>query len=391
MNSINKIFVGGSVDSGKNILWRLLDGHSSMVSNCMHSNLGYFILNDNCKKFFLREKAAFVKEFDALIPMCKISYSTGEVASVDIGSLLFGLYSFSSYRVFYSNAKNSSMFISSKEGVQEKFIFKFDINGFEKTLEKKMFTGKKIFTEAEVIDVIYSSYIENIDNEDYSNNLEKKTFFVDTLPNGIDPVIMVAEKVPGAKIIIMTRDIESLLYANACRKIGYQGEVNVNSNTFKKILFSQKEFEKKMSIFYHKSAKLKASYKNIIFVNFNDLILNTENTMKELAKFIGIEYEPILASPSINGKVINSDKHQIIGSINDDPYKRLSEADMDLLKYIVHGFNKQYSIFKNISILLRAIKWRMLTRFSFKIAQLLKISLPRNSYLKIRKIYKDRM
>lgn len=122
MNSINKIFVGGSVDSGKNILWRLLDGHSSMVSNCMHSNLGYFILNDNCKKFFLREKAAFVKEFDALIPMCKISYSTGEVASVDIGSLLFGLYSFSSYRVFYSNAKNSSMFISSKEGVQEKFM-----------------------------------------------------------------------------------------------------------------------------------------------------------------------------------------------------------------------------------------------------------------------------
>ena len=98
-----------------------------------------------------------------------------------------------------------------------------------------------------------------------------------------------------------------------------------------------------------------------------------------------------MASPSINGKVIDSDKHQIIGSINDDPYKLLSEADMDLLKYIVHGFNKKYSIIKNISILLRAIKWRTLHLMFIKIGQLLKISLPRNFYLKIQKIYKDRI
>ena len=94
MNSINKIFVGGSVVSGKNILWRLLDGHSSMVSNCMHSNLGYFVLNDNCKNFFLRERPTFAKEWNTSIPTCKISYSTGEVASVDIGSFLYGLYSY---------------------------------------------------------------------------------------------------------------------------------------------------------------------------------------------------------------------------------------------------------------------------------------------------------
>jgi hypothetical protein len=113
--------------------------------------------------------------------------------------------------------------------------------------------------------------------------------------------------------------------------------------------------------------------------------------VKELAEFIGIEYEPILATPSINGKVLNSDKHQIIGNINDDPSRCLSEADMDLLKYIVHGFNKQYSILKNISILLRAIKWRMLRRLAIRVGQLLKISLPRNSYLKIKNIYKERM
>jgi hypothetical protein len=113
--------------------------------------------------------------------------------------------------------------------------------------------------------------------------------------------------------------------------------------------------------------------------------------MKELVKFIGIGYEPILASPSINGEVINSDKYQIIGKINDDPYRCLNVADMDLLKYLLYGFNKQYSILKNISILLRAIKWRMLHSLAIKIGQLLKISLPRTFYMKIKKIYKGKM
>ena len=388
MNSINKIFVGGSSDSGKNILWRLLDGHSSMVSNCMHSNLGYFVLNDNCKKFFLKQSPAFVKETNAFIPICKISYSTGEVVSLDIGKFFYGLYSFSSYRAFYSWSKGSSMFVHIKEGWNERFPFIFDINGFEKILEKKMFTGG-VFTEAEVLDVIYSSYIQNLGNN--TNNSDNKNYFVDTLPNGIDPVITVTEKVPGAKIIIMVRDFESLLYSNAIRKMSYQGKFKVDTNSFRKTLFNQKKYEKKMRIFYQKVAELQASEKNIFFVNFNDLILNTENIMKELAKFIGIDYNPILASPSVSGNVINSDKYQIIGSINDDPYKHLSKADIDLLEYIVHGLNKQYSILKNISILLRAIKWRTFYSLDIKIGQLLKISLPRGLYLKIEKFYKERM
>jgi hypothetical protein len=70
-------------------------------------------------------------------------------------------------------------------------------------------------------------------------------------------------------------------------------------------------------------------------------------------------------------------KHQIIGSINDDPYKCLSEADLDLLKYIIHGFNKQYSVFKNISIFIQAIKWRMLHSLVIYLSKVLKSFLPR--------------
>ena len=174
MESINKIFTGGSIVSGKNILWRLLDGHSEMISNCMHSNLGFFILNDKCKKYFLREKAAFIKSADDDVPHFEISYNTGEIAKVDIGSFFYGLYTFSNYKIFYSTAKAKSTFVHMKEGLHESFTFIFDINGFEKTLEKKLFTKKKLFTEEDVIDIIYSAYIESLGNKKIGVTLTEK-------------------------------------------------------------------------------------------------------------------------------------------------------------------------------------------------------------------------
>ena len=48
-----KVFVGGSVMSGKNILWRLFDGHTKIISNIQHNNMGSFILSEQCKEVFL--------------------------------------------------------------------------------------------------------------------------------------------------------------------------------------------------------------------------------------------------------------------------------------------------------------------------------------------------
>jgi hypothetical protein len=383
MNSINKIFAGGIVMSGKSTLWRLLDGHSSIVSNCMHSNIGYFILDENCKKFFLRKVSALSKAPYAYVPMCKISYNTGEVALVDIGTFLYGLYSFSSYRGMYSWAKGGSMFVNMKEGLNERFPFVFDIKGFEETLEKVMFSGEKVFTEEEVLDVIYSSYITNLDNTLTTNNLTQKTHFVDTLKNGIASLREVAAKAPGAKIIIMVRDLESLIFANATRIMSYQGEVKINTNAFKKTLLSQLKEEKFFRTFLDDASKLQVSNQNVTLVNFHDLILNTESTMKKLAKFIGIDYEPILAIPSINGNLIKSDEYQIIGKINDDPYNCLNTADIDLLKYVVSGYNRQYSIFKNFLIFLRIINWRYLPIMAKEMGRLLKIIFPNKVYIKI--------
>ena len=81
-----------------------------------------------------------------------------------------------------------------------------------------------------MFDVIYSSYIRSLGGNIFSEKLlEQKRYFVDTLPNGIDPIRKVANKVPEAKIIIMKRNLESLLFSNAARMTSYQGEVQVDN------------------------------------------------------------------------------------------------------------------------------------------------------------------
>ena len=169
--------------------------------------------------------------------------------------------------------------------------------------------------------------------------------------------------------------------------MSYKGDVQVN-DTFMRVLYNQKQFEEKMKTFKNDVNNLQASQKNILVVDFNNLILDTESTMKDIAKFIGIEYDPILALPSINGKIISNEKYQIIGKINDDPYNFLSKKEIDLLKYFLFGFNKKYSILKNVSILLLAIKWRHLTSIKRLISVLLEAVIPERIFLRLKKIYR---
>ena len=156
----------------------------------------------------------------------------------------------------------------------------------------------------------------------------------------------------------MDRELISLLFANAIRNSSYE---DLNNYYFKKILFNQ-------------------------LARANQV--NPSKVMKDIATFLDIEFTDILSSPSICGKIINNTKYPIIGQINDDPYECLSKTEVDILKYIVYGSNKQYSIVKNVSILFQAIKWQYLTSIKRLMVVLLKAILPSRIFLYLKKIYK---
>ena len=111
-------------------------------------------------------------------------------------------------------------------------------------------------------------------------------------------------------------------------------------------------------------------------------MVNTDIVMKDIATFLNIEFMDILSSPSICGKIISNTKYPIIGQINDDPYKLLSETEVNILKYIAYGSNRQYSILKNISIFFQAIKWRFLPW----IKRLMLSILPSRIFFRLKKI-----
>jgi restriction endonuclease S subunit len=146
-----------------------------------------------------------------------------------------------------------------------------------------------------------------------------------------------------------------------------------------------------MKVFNEKAIKLSESSKNIALIDFKDLVLNTEDTMKDLSDFIGINFEKILISPSINGQEIDNETYKIIGNINDDPNKYLSKNEMDVLMYSINGFNKKYSFFKNLVIFLKLLKWRLFPNTISLIKKLLSKVLSRRLYSLIRSYYKEKI
>ena len=53
---MKKIFLGGNVMSGKNILRKMIDGHVEVLCNPGHDMLNNVALSDSAKEFFLRRR-----------------------------------------------------------------------------------------------------------------------------------------------------------------------------------------------------------------------------------------------------------------------------------------------------------------------------------------------
>ncbi len=381
---LKKVFVGGNVMSGKNILRKLLDGHPKLLCNHIHDMMGIFVYSEQAKQFFFRKRNQSYLSIQPFLPCVSIQFTSEDKALVDIGDFFYALYSFSDYKSLHKLAAGETLYIKSKEGFMERHPFLFDFRGFEKTLQDSLFSDERTLSQEEVMDAVYLSYEENWMNKQYH---EKDFSFVDTLPNGIEPISRIASNLPHARIIVMVRDPISLLFANAVRIRSYANDkINIDY-LFRKVIFTQEKFIQKIRSFKKDLTALQERHDNVFVADFERVVLDTENAMREVSRFIGIEYREILSKPSICGELIEETKHPIIGEINDDPQRFLGRNDIELLNYLFYGFDRNKMLFENASLFAQAVRWRYINRLKRLLRGLLETILPQSFFLRLKKVY----
>lgn len=334
---MKKVFVGGNVMCGKNILRKLLDGHPNIISNHIGHSFITSLLVKQVKDHVSRPQTQNGITYDAELATLNIRYRSGEKGRIDFPDLLWILYKFGSYRFFHRACLASKSYFKSKEGAMETVPFNFDIHKFESSLEQFFISQKQEMSVSDFIDVIYSLYADHwLDNGNRRCPANENTLFIDTLQNGINPVIEVLQEFPDARLLVMDRSTPSLVFANSVRmaqQVGWNWE---RDSVFSNILYGQWDKVNSINMFRATLARLARENDNLFIVDFERMILNTRDTMEEIADFLEIRFDNMLVNPSIAGITLEGSKHRIIGKINDDPDLLLKNRDKLVLKIMCY-------------------------------------------------------
>lgn len=341
MRAYQKVFVGGLVMSGKNVLWRLLDGHVKVKTNYLHSNITFFPLSPACKKYFLRRRKRSDESVLSEIPKFDLVYSPHEKAKVTIGDFFYALHCFSGYKELLSWAKAGVVFINAKEGHYIRVPVNYSIEQFVSQIEQSLFCGDIFVSENELANIICNAYLMGAEANKQNITVEQCQYFVDTLPVGIEPLETVAKKLPDSKLIIMERDLESLIFANTIRMTGLLPEKNIEGK-FRKMLNWQQNFAKRIREFYTRSKRLNEASNNVMIVKFEEMIVDTETVMRRVAKFLELEYDPIFEVITVDGREIEFGSSGVLGEVNDDPNSFLSRQDLELLRFSYYGMDRSW-------------------------------------------------
>ena len=134
---MQKVYIGATQMMGKSVLWTLLDSHPQLHVNPVHSPLGTFLLESDFKKQMKgRMNSALKTAEDRYLNTLLITYPDISQLRLHIGDFFKMMYKYGHYNGLYWSAKNKVTMIQNKEQNSEFSKFEFDINLYEKLIEK---------------------------------------------------------------------------------------------------------------------------------------------------------------------------------------------------------------------------------------------------------------
>ncbi len=309
------IQIDGWFAGGKSVLWSLLDGHKDIFVNPIHDFSHVALLNHkNNEEWVTKKHTTHLRKILAITEYYKFEKNFFE------GKLGIG---YSTNNVDYLPYSTN--------------FYEFD-KKFYISLEK----SKKWDLEF-IIETLYKSY--------YVVHTQKKDFpqYYATMshPGHFKNYKNIPEVFPNMKSIVVKRGLKNIIATRTNRKERPK-DLNEHQafNTPFNVILQREEIEKILE-YFDTNKKLQEQYpEQFLVVDFNDLVENTENTMKKVAKFLNIEYTTILSIPTRDGIVLEKDGMSFIGKENDDYKELLTNEEIEIIDKKEIAFKNRHNVTK---------------------------------------------
>lgn len=279
---MNFIQLEGWAGAGKGAIWSLLDGHSDIFVNPIHDfshcSLFYGLDHVNFRKMLARTE---YYKLEKLSKLGSDPIDFGGKVSIE-NNFNFDFYKFDkSLGDYLSDPVTKKDSLSVLKQYMQAYILSYKNVDYDPSLLKYFVSMGNYYTW------------EHYNKSELMKNI--KTIFVRRDPFGI-----VASRVNREKRSIDAK--ESFQFAPTFRQLMSVGDVEA------------------ICAYNDMMVSLGTQHpRSILILEFDDIVFRVEETMKTVADFLEIEFEPIMCIPTRDGKVIESGGTSFVGKVNDNP------------------------------------------------------------------------
>jgi len=311
------IQIDGWFAGGKSVLWSLLDNHSKIFVNPVHDFSHSLLLSHKDSEEWLRKKHT---------------------------THLRKILAPSEYYKFEKMYIDGYLGIGYSSNDIDQFKYKIDFYKFDKLFFTNLQKLKKWDLEI-IIETLYKSYYEVYSNQ----NLKYPKYYATmSHPGKYKEYNNIPEIFPNMKSIIVKRGLKNIIASRINRKERPKdlNEYQAFSTPFNVIL-QRNEIEQILEYFDTNEKLAKLFPNQFMIIEFEDLVKNTEESMKKVAKFLNIRYENILSIPTRDGIILEKDGISFIGKENDDYRKLLTDNEIKVIDERIEVFKNKKPFIKS--------------------------------------------
>jgi len=308
------IQIDGWFAGGKTVLWSLLDGHKDIFVNPIHDYSHALLLDKTDTDEWIEKKhTTFLRKTLASSEYYKFE----------------NLFLEKQLEIFYAST------------VSQRIPYNTNFYEFDKKFYSKLHTMNTWSIE-KIVHQLYKSFYEEYSKQSL---VYPKYYATMSNPWKYRHYKNIPSIFPNMKSIVIKRGLKNIIATRTNRQ-----ERSQDLNSYKAfstpfdLLIQRKEVEWILNYFYENEQLQKKFPKQFLVVDFQDLVYDTENSMKKIAKFLEIDYEEILSKPTRDGKLLEHEGISFIGQENDDYKRLLSKEEIDILDKIEAEFHKEKTL-----------------------------------------------